>query len=380
MKKIFKLLQLSAVFSLFAINAFAQNQQFEIDYVKGNLEDKITAVKESARIGDYSLNVKAMDFCLEYNKLLSQEEGFKSLLLEALTSISSSYPEDVSGRLCRIFKEIQDVEVRLAVLDRFNDYSSANSVSLVNSYLSEQIRNNSPSDEIILKSVKYLQSNGNVTSFRLIFVADILGIWEENTEALSQAWGPLANNSENEMLQVFQSSDFNQKLLILRAVQKNPYVSKKIRSEIAENALSEAIYNIGETSDVIIELQKESLRVIADCQWTRAASLATDYFSVARKEYENGHMTAEDFAAVITDIAAIASDETGHVLSEYLDFLNKSKEFSNAPVEAVVLSVINALGGLGDKTAFDYLLYVTYLDYSPEVITAARNALAKLKW
>ena len=50
------------------------------------------------------------------------------------------------------------------------------------------------------------------------------------------------------------------------------------------------------------------------------------------------------------------------------------------PEEAVVLSVINALGGLGDKTAFDCLLYVTYLNYPEAVVKAAKTALTKLKW
>ena len=52
----------------------------------------------------------------------------------------------------------------------------------------------------------------------------------------------------------------------------------------------------------------------------------------------------------------------------------------DTPEEAVVLSVIKALGGLGDKAAFDYLLYATYLDYPSDVTDAARLALAKLKW
>jgi hypothetical protein len=64
----------------------------------------------------------------------------------------------------------------------------------------------------------------------------------------------------------------------------------------------------------------------------------------------------------------------------YLDSLNKEMEKGTVPSKQVVLAVITALGGLGDKTAFDYLLYVTYLEYPEEVIAAARDALAKLKW
>ena len=83
---------------------------------------------------------------------------------------------------------------------------------------------------------------------------------------------------------------------------------------------------------------------------------------------------------MITNIASVASEETGQVLSAYLDLLNKRAEENNAPVEVVVLSVINSLGDLGDKAAFDYQLSVTYLNYPEEVTAAARTALAKLKW
>ena len=46
----------------------------------------------------------------------------------------------------------------------------------------------------------------------------------------------------------------------------------------------------------------------------------------------------------------------------------------------VLLAVIESLGALGDKAAFDNLLYVTYLPYPETITTAARTALAGLKW
>ena len=98
------------------------------------------------------------------------------------------------------------------------------------------------------------------------------------------------------------------------------------------------------------------------------------------KDFILSDISDEDFAMAIADIAKVASSETSVVLSQYLDFLNKKMENREPPVQTVILAVINALGGLGDKTAFDYLLYVTYLDYPEEVIAAAKNALSKLKW
>ena len=64
----------------------------------------------------------------------------------------------------------------------------------------------------------------------------------------------------------------------------------------------------------------------------------------------------------------------------YLEVLNNQKE-NNADVSTVViLSVINTLGAIGDKSAFDSLLATTLLFYPEEVLTAARNALSGLRW
>ena len=45
-----------------------------------------------------------------------------------------------------------------------------------------------------------------------------------------------------------------------------------------------------------------------------------------------------------------------------------------------MLAVIQSLQLLRDKIAFDDLLYATYQNYPDEVISAARDALSKLKW
>ena len=48
--------------------------------------------------------------------------------------------------------------------------------------------------------------------------------------------------------------------------------------------------------------------------------------------------------------------------------------------ETIALALIGALGRIGNKSSFDTLLYVTYVNYPEPVIAAARDALARLKW
>ena len=68
---------------------------------------------------------------------------------------------------------------------------------------------------------------------------------------------------------------------------------------------------------------------------------------------------------------------------EFIDILGvlnseteKTKEYS----ERLMLALIKALERLGDKTAFDYLLNIEYLNYSETVKQAAKDAIGELKW
>ena len=67
-------------------------------------------------------------------------------------------------------------------------------------------------------------------------------------------------------------------------------------------------------------------------------------------------------------------------LTAYLEELNRQKENETDVSSAIVLSVIKTLGAIGDKSAFDSLLAVTYLDYDESILSAARKALSGLRW
>ncbi|MBO4404338.1 MAG: hypothetical protein J5780_03300, partial [Treponema sp.] len=344
---------------------------------------KTLAVKAAADAGDYSLCIRGMDFAIENAAVLDDDKDTEELLNECILNVNKSQAADeneISSRLCTIFKTYSSREVKINVLSKFSKFPSPAAVSIVNSFISESIQKATPVNDAVRNSMTFLKANGNNTSFRLLFVADIINVWPEEKKLLSETWGPLANNSGTEILQLLSGASNSEKLSILEAVRKNLYVSKKIRGEVAENALSQAIYNVDDSSRTVIDLQLSALQAIADARWTQASELVTSYFLIARNEYEQGWINAEEFSSVISSSVKVASSKTGEVLSGYLDALNGNMEAKNVPEKAVVLSVINALGGLGDKTAFDSLLYVTYLDYPEEVTIAARNALAKLKW
>ena len=149
--------------------------------------------------------------------------------------------------------------------------------------------------------------------------------------------------------------------------------------------LAQTIYIVGTTSfddKELVSLQLDSIRVLTKYKWTRAARTMVAFFDVAVSEYEAKQMSHTEFIEVIKGVSVIVPIDAVSICSNCLVGMNKKKEsgkFSESD-EKVVLALISALGAIGDKAAFDSLLAVTYYNYSDNVITAARNALARLKW
>ena len=160
-------------------------------------------------------------------------------------------------------------------------------------------------------------------------------------------------------------------------------MSASFKSEVAEHILSELLYSsetAGRITDDLLKLEVDCVHVISKNNWTRASALVLKYFSQVKEFYKNNRVSEQHFLDAVSATAMLASSDAAKALALYLGELNTQMEQGTAPSKTVVLAVINALGTLGNKTAFDYLLYATYLEYPDEVVTAARNALTKLKW
>lgn len=133
-------------------------------------------------------------------------------------------------------------------------------------------------------------------------------------------------------------------------------------------------------SEESVRLQMSLVEFIADEKWSHATELVARNFALSKKEYDGGFISDDDFIKTIRFTAVLKSSKISSALSDCLAGFNGAVGSDARPSEQVVLALIKSLGDLGDKTAFDNLLYVTYLDYSEDVVNAARVALASLKW
>jgi hypothetical protein len=293
--------------------------------------------------------------------------------------------------LTSLFSVYQDADIRTALLRDFAVLGKKNDtvITLVNNYASAQISlfHSTPKEvenEPLAEAIKTLGAFGNPSSFFILFSCLTADITPEITSLAKNSINAITTDYKTNIISLIKNNPPPEKLLAFRLAIGNSAISEFIHAEIAENALSVAInYTGADTQDIpqsIYDLQIESMRIIERTSWTRASSLVIRYFELAQKQHKDGKITDETFIEIINCLSVLASSDAGQTLSSYLGTLNSAMEKTDSYNEAVMLAVIKSLGVLGDKSAFDHLLYVTYLDYSDAVISAARDSLARLKW
>ena len=150
--------------------------------------------------------------------------------------------------------------------------------------------------------------------------------------------------------------------------------------------ISELVFDYGlkNLQDVDFEsaenLIEETLPVLSALKWSKASSQVNKFFYYVQGLRKTNPRGDELLIKIIDCMGNLGTIECSQNLSIFLGVLNSETEKTKQYSEPLVLSVITALRKLGDKTAFDYLLYVEYLNYSETVKQASRNAIEELKW
>ena len=393
MKKIaFLLIIFSHILFLCAQNP---NNEKLIKFIKGNISEKTSAVREASGAESILLALKAIDFSLENKDLLGNDRELEGLAVAAILSISPDY-----------IKNANDSQKSIIVsqfINLFNKFSTSNTVAIatltkysslyeymqdrqfvetLNFFLkSQEIKK---TDESVIKSVlNTLQLIGNSETFLILYSVlndkDYSNIKNEIENTLVS----LAFISQNEIIGLLETADVKDLSQIFKIIKKNSKISKNYICDVSEKVISKSILLLGSSSfvsqeDILVQL--EALNNLSDNKWTRASLVAVSYFQFAKKIYNQNLMTETQFESVINCLSNVSPVDAVIPLTAYLEELNRQKENETDVSSAIVLSVIKTLGAIGDKSAFDSLLAVTYLDYDESILSAARKALSGLRW
>ena len=404
-RNFFKFKQVGYIAAFFTALSFypAQALNLKKDFVRENIKGK-TAVITAADTSDseftdlclFSLRFIQMNYVL-----LSSDDDFILLARETVKKIPAAADSEIPPLLENIFSITENAGLQKDILDNFILCADSPSfqaavldgdsspVRRINTFTEKKIHNftagtdTAETDVALLKTaINALGKFKNPSSFSVLFACYMCA----DTDIAAQAEKALENFAgiyNKQVRALITNGNITEKRRALDLVLNNPNNSDFFKAEMSENALAQTIKCsavAAADAEECVKLKMTAVRELYRVSWTRSPALMKDVFIAAQKEYNAGFLTDSRFIEIMYAFTRLASAEAGTNLSAYLKELNKNREENKDVSTPVVLAVIQSLQLLGDKTAFDDLLYATYQSYPEEVLQAARDALSKLKW
>ncbi len=390
-----------SIFVLFLIsifmgsNLFAQDNSNTINFLKGNISDKTTAVKNASGDEAKALTNMAIEFSLENKEILGNDRELDTLLVAAILTISNDYAKNadddqkkaLSSQLNQIYSEFNDSStVEIALLNKVVSLKDILSLDEIITSINTKIKNedlDTIDSSLVKTTFSSLEKIGNTETFIILYYFYVYNKYPKYTAEIENTLIALVPDALNEVFAFIKEANFDQLRLIYNLLTKSSKISKNNLCIISENVLNRSILLIGDSSTVSkedIEFQMLAVKTLAENKWTRASAVLLSYFQISKDLYKSSVMTEEQFTSVIESLSSITPLDAVTPLTAYLEDLNNQMEEGNLVSSQVLLSVIKTLGAIGDKAAFDSLLAVTYLPYEESVLSAAREALSGLRW
>ena len=389
-----------------SLQIFAVSSQIEKNFIKASLAEKITIVKNLKEKDLVSVTQKALDFSIENSSVLKDDKDLTNLALacvlvlpsdaESIKSLKNSDLQQISEKFMTIFKLFKNSELRRAIMKNLELYSGNDqslTVLFLNDYLASAYKANENEENVLEEAIITIGKIGDNESLSIIYNIWVSKIWDKYHEAIDDALVSLSRDSFGDAIRILSSSKIEDSAHYFKILKKSDKISENSLCQIAENALLIAINNVENMSaksedseKAFIGFQLDTQEVLTEHKWSHAASAINRNLLLAKKAYAKGTMGEKDFVRLIKSSVQIPSHDLAQNLTDMLSECNRKVENASSdakvemPAKSVVLALITALGELGDKTAFDTLLSVTYLSYPLEVVDEAKKSLQSLNW
>lgn len=358
------------------------------NFITGSLYDKVDIIKSvSSDEVPQIFFEQSLEFALQNKDLIENHPAYYPLILSSIKKLNFNSSETTDDLLLKIYNDFSDYNLRLAILNAFSiiKIDNPNVSILVNDVVTQEFeKKDSSSVDFFVAGLKALENIKDINSFDLVFSCYKENISEEITKASCDTLYSLSPMYNDKILNIVINNDLEDKALAFKIVTTNPKKDKNFSAEIASKLLFETINNIGEVSELSqdqIGLQLAAFKILEESKWTKETSLVLDFFDLAQKEYYELMISEGEFTSIIYALKEFPTTETCRALTDFLASQYSETLTTGSYNNDVMLAVISTLGELGDKDAFDTLLYVISCpDYSDEIITASRTALEKLKW
>ncbi|MDR2095449.1 MAG: HEAT repeat domain-containing protein [Treponema sp.] len=367
---------------------------YQRNFVRANLSTKANILQDALsddRSGEFigQLYEIALNFILQNADLFRNDPEMITLAGIACRGAGKAGYKASAETLWKIFTVYHDSLTRVEVLSALAILGKGNIpiVENINRYLTECNRlflSGIPPDlSSVSAAVSALGNLGDKSSFQALFSVMTAGYSAGVGDEAARALTMIDGDYKHFLVDVLKKNVPTEKLAAFKAGLNNKKFSEKDRAELVETALQVSLEDYSgsrENEDALRGLRYLSIPVITELKWTRATAQVIKHYYRVQTDYGEGKADKAHLLEAIRCLAAMGNSEAAQVLILQLGFFNSQTERNGGVDEQITLAVIHALGEIGDKAAFDYLLYIGYLTYPDTIQLAAKEALNRLKW
>jgi hypothetical protein len=388
------------VIGIFIAAALAQAQDaqkildtFRRNFAIGSLDVKIqilqdaAADKNAASLGP--LFQQAVDFVIDNASLVPTDPRFSQLAAIGADQIGAIGFTAGRYSVWKLFQVTKDSQTLAKAATTLGTAGAGDPeiIADLNRYLDGQnglfASGSMPDTPVLAAAITSIGKLGDPSSFPILFSAMNLGYSDQITAMAKDALLSLKGDFKEMLLGVIKDRPVSEKKLALQMSLDSDKLTAEQKGTIAEFSMDVGLH--ANAADAAGKATLRDMRFIAAAalgagKWSHATPFMIEHFDSAIGEYDKGLVDKGRLLDAITALGAMGTHEAAVRLTQYLVLLNSYAEKSKGYDEGIVLTVLNTLGALGDKVAFDDLMYTQYLNYSTTVKKAARASLDKLKW
>ncbi len=369
------------------LDTFRRNFAIASLDVKIQILQDAASGKTAAAMGP--LFQQAVDFVTDNASLIPTDARFNQLAAigaEQIGTVAYTAGRDSLWKLFSVTTETQTLSKAATALGIVGA-GDAGTVADLNQYADSQnsiFASGKSPDLVVLTTVfQALGKLGDPSSFPVLFAAMNLGYSDSVTGIARSALLSIKGDFAAMLQGVVKDRPVAEKKVALQMALDSDKLSDDQKAGIAELALDIGLHS--SVSDAASKAALRDLRFAAAAslgarKWSHATSLLIEHLDMTIGEFDKGLVDRNHLLDTLSNLGAMSSHDAAVRLTQYLVLLNSYSEQGKTYDELVVSAVIQNLAALGDKVAFDDLMYTQYLNYPSAVKKAARAALDKLKW
>ena len=329
----------------------------------------------------------ALQFALDNSAVLKNDPDMIKIIAIAVNGLKDTDRSENLEILWQLFSEYTDSSTEADILLAMGRLGKGDPqiISNVNNYLleinSRFVSGESVNYAIVSAGIAAIMELGDSSSYPVLFSIMCAGYPEVIDMEAQGALDFIPGNFLRFLLDAIEKNPPVEKFAAFKAGINSGRLSMSERGQVAELAFEQALTFYGGEDDADISAMRyAAAQALVPLRWTRANALAIRHYYRVQTDYQHGNISKERFIEAIELLGAVGNSDAALALGLQLGLINARAERTGDIDEDIILAIVNALGLIGDKAAFDHLLYVSNLSYSDDIQAAAKEAINRLKW